>query len=197
MRHWPFFAAIGITVLIAIVVVTAALHRWWLGVATAVVVVAGFLSSSASERRRLRADPAFTAQEQLIRRLWTMTRSLPGSSVITDPLTGSGLSAERARGFLTLVVTDPPVSATPDQVDAAVVHRYALAFLGRLIGPPLFHDVTAGHGSPQRMSRRQAMNALELAEQTGVADTDPMDLAALVIQLDRALAAWRDGTPSA
>jgi hypothetical protein len=194
MRRWPLYLLIAVAVIIAVVAATAALRLWWLGAATAAVAVAGYLSSSRSQRRRLRADPVFTAQEQMIRRLWKTARGLPAGTVITDPLTGSGLTAERASGFLTLVVIEPPASAAPGQSDAALVHRYMLGFAGRPLRPPLFHDVTAARNPPQSMPWRRTMDALQLAEQTGVADTDSVELADLVIQLDRALATWRDVT---
>jgi hypothetical protein len=123
-----------------------------------------------------------------------MARGLPAGTVITDPLTGSSLSTERASGFLALVVAEPPASALPGQADAAIVHRYMLGFAGRPIRPPLFHDVTTAHNPPQRMTRRQLMDALQLAEQTGIADTGPVELAGLVIQLHRAMVTRRDAT---
>ena len=193
MRRWPLIAIIAAAVLIAVVAVMALLHLVWLGAATAAVAVGGYVSSSRSEKRRRRADPAFSAQERLIRRLWRLTRRLPADTVVTDPLTGCGLVAERSRGFLALLVTDPPAS-DPGPADAAIMHRYLLGFAGRPIRPPLFHDVTTARGRVDRMSWRQASDALQMAEQTGVADTDPMELAALVSQLDRALMAWRQAT---
>jgi hypothetical protein len=195
MRRWPLYTVIAVAVIIAVVVAaTAALHLWWLGAAMAAAAVAGYLSSSIADRRRLRADPGYAAQERVIRQPWKTARGLPAGTVITDPLTGSSLGTERASGFLTLVVAEPPASALPGQADAAIVHRYMLGFAGRPIRPPLFHDVTSAHNPPQRMTKRQLMDALQLAEQTGVADTDPMELAGLIIQLHRAMATRRDAT---
>jgi hypothetical protein len=53
------------------------------------------------------------------------------------------------------------------------------------------HDISSVRDRPEHMSWRQAEEALEFAEQTGLADADAMELAALVIVLDRALSAWQ------
>jgi hypothetical protein len=106
MKHWLAISILVAVTVIAIVTVLVLFSLWWLSAVVAGVAIAGYVSASLSERRRLRAYPAFRGQEQLVRQLWKMTRCLPHETVITDPVTGSGLSAERIRGFLALAVSD-------------------------------------------------------------------------------------------
>jgi hypothetical protein len=165
---------------------------WW---AVAIVAAAGaftggYAVSWRAERRSVRRDPAFGTQEGLIRHLWETARRLPAGTTLTDPVTGRSLGTERAGGFLTLLVADPP-AGPGDQPGTAIVHRYPLGFARRPIRPPLMHDITPAGGEPARISWRQARQAVRLAEQTGAGDTGPGELASLVIQLDRAVAATR------
>ena len=56
------------------------------------------------------------------------------------------------------------------------MHRYPLGFARRPIRPPLMHDITPAAGPPAPLPWRQARQAVLLAEQAGVGDTDSGNL---------------------
>lgn len=190
MRRRYVTYTIAVAVLIAVIVVLALSGLWWPAVVVALAAAfgTGYAWSWQGERRKLRSDPAFRTQERMIRHLWETTRCMPAGTILTDPVTGRGLGAERARGFLTLLVVEPP-ERPDDQTRPVIVHRYSVGFARRPIRPPLMHDISATDGPPARPSWRKARQAARLAEQTGTGDTDISELAALVGQLDRAIAA--------
>lgn len=182
MRRWHVTVTVlAAAILIAVVTVVAISGLWWPAATAAVAAAstAGYAVSWRAERRKLRGDPAIRSQERLIRHLWETTRRLPAGTLLTDPVTGRGLGAERAGGFLTLLVTDPP--AGPDeQAGAMIVHRYLLGFARRPIRPPLdarHHPgarparslaVAAGQaGGPARRADRRRQRRPRRARRTG------------------------------
>ena len=115
--------------LIAVSAAAAPSGLWWPAAlpAAAAAVTAGYAASWRAGRRRLRADLAFRTQELLIGYLWETARRLPAGAVLTDPVTGRALAAERDCGFLTLVAGDPPAGpGIPARI--AIVRRYAVGF---------------------------------------------------------------------
>jgi hypothetical protein len=64
----------------------------------------------------LRRGPTLCKQEAVIRALWWTARRWPSGRVLRDPVTGSGLTVDRERGFLTLAITGQP----PTRQDAAL-----------------------------------------------------------------------------
>jgi hypothetical protein len=178
--------------LIAVSAAAAPSGLWWPAAlpAAAAAVTAGYAASWRAGRRRLRADLAFRTQELLIGYLWETARRLPAGAVLTDPVTGRALAAERDCGFLTLVAGDPPAGpGVPARI--AIVRRYAVGFARWPARPPLMHDIAPAKGHPGRMSWRQARQAARLAEQTGACDTDLGELTELAAQLGRAVVAAR------
>jgi hypothetical protein len=67
------------------------LHSLALAIAGAFIAGAS-VSWLAALRRR---SPALREQDRIIRELWSAARSLPTDHVLRDPVTGSGLCAER------------------------------------------------------------------------------------------------------
>ncbi len=79
--------------------------------------------------------------------------------------------------------TTPAVPMTAEQ--RATLDHDGYLIIGGVLRP------MSPQTQPARMSWRQARQEVRVAGRTGAGDTDPGELAALVIQLDRAVAATR------
>lgn len=107
--------------------------------------------------RGLRRSKAHRAQERPIRQLYRMVRRLPRGRVGQDPVTGAQFAVERRRGFLTMVVSDPP---GPE----ATATRYRIAWLGFYAPPPMLKhiaplaDADAANMGMARMAVMDAVN---------------------------------------
>jgi hypothetical protein len=129
----------------------------------------------------------------MIRELWSAARRLPAGRVLQDPVTGSGIFAERERGFLTLAIADPPGPGDPAWQRDATVTRYLLGFLASPSPPPLFRRTAPLHeNSLAPMPWRQARALLRFNDQTGASEATPGELAELRLQLERVIAAAGD-----
>ena len=120
----------------------------------------------------------------MIRQLWLAARHLPRGRMLEDPVTGSGIFAERDRGFLTLAIADAPESGDQAQRREATVTRYMLGFLASSVPAPLFRHIEPLYEhSPAPMSRRQARTLLRFNDLTGVAEATPAELASSQAQI--------------
>ena len=153
-----------------------------------VLLVAGgllALGGAVSLAADLRRGRAWHEQDLMLRRLWTAAKRVPSGYVLTDPASGELLTVERERGWLTLVVTDPPQPG-----GEAVASRYPLGKWAAPEQPPLFRHL-AGLDSipPARWGWRQRAAVLDFNTRTGAAEVATAELAALLDQVNRAWAA--------
>lgn len=142
----------------------------------------------------LRWSPEKRRQEMMIRDLWSTARRWPSGLMLRDPVTGSGISVERERGFLTLAITDPLDRDDLGEGRVTTVTWYVLGFLAAPEQPSLLRHTTALHdASPARMSWQQAGELLHFNDLTGAMDATSDELAELRAQLDRTIAATTNG----
>lgn len=175
-----FLALVGMAV--------AASYLWWphLWLLFVGVFTAGFGTSALINA--IRRPAALREQHRMIRSLWTLLRQVPSDSVLVDPVTGNEIGVERERGFLTLAVAEPADGP------AATVTRYMVGFAAAPSPPPLFRHTGPRHDpSPVRMGWREAGALLHFNDLTGAMETSNDELADVRVQLDRAIAADRDG----
>jgi hypothetical protein len=81
---------------------------------------------------------AWHEEDVLIRRLWALVKRLSPGRASADPVTGELLSAERERGWLTLVVSD-----TPGMGEQTVVASYLVGRWGVPVPPPMYRHVAS------------------------------------------------------
>ena len=117
----------------------------------------------------------------LIRKLWAAVKHIPSDYVLADPETGELLSVERERGWLTLVITDPPDPSGP-----ALVTRYTLRAWAAPVPPPLFRHLAGLDDIPSaRWRLRQKAWLAHVNEQTGALKVTWAEVAALIEQVGR------------
>jgi hypothetical protein len=175
-----FLTAVGVAVAVS--------YFWWqqLWLPILGVFIAGFGTSALIGA--VRRPPALREQDKMVRSLWTLLRKVPSDVVLVDPVTGHEISVERERGFLTLAVADPA------NRPAGTVTRYMVGFAAAPTPPPLLRHTAARHDeSPVRMSIKQAGGLLHFNELTGAMETSNDELVDVRAQLDRAIAAAREG----
>jgi len=127
---------------------------------------------------------AWHEQDVLIRRLWALVKRLPPGRAFADPVTGELLSAERERGWLTLVVSD-----TPGRGKQTVVASYLAGRWGAP-APPLYrHVASVVDVPPARWSWRQRAQFADFNAKTGALELAPAEFAVLCSQVQRTIAA--------
>ncbi|MEV0380535.1 hypothetical protein [Nonomuraea sp. NPDC050643] len=128
-------------------------------------------------------------QRDLIRKIWSTVRSLPDGWQATDPDTRHMVGVIKDRIAFILVVRDP-IEADPAVEREALATYYFLGMFGRLVGGPLFHRVQPVHEEPpEKQTWEETAAELDMADQTGTADTpmaELIDLHARVVRTVRA-----------
>jgi hypothetical protein len=160
-------------------------RHWWLPLLG--VFISGWGTSALAAA--LGQSPQQREHVRMLREVWALARRLPGDLVLVDPAGGHRLWAEGDHGFLALAVGDPDEAA-------GVVTRYMLGFAAAPAPAPLFRYIGAHDDpAPTRMSWKQSGELLDYNEQTGAMEAGNTELADLLAQLRRAIAAAHGGRP--
>jgi hypothetical protein len=161
----------------------------WIG--SFAVLTAGLVVAALSTWRfapAARPGPGAGVQSLAIRQLRAGIRRLPEGQVVTDPLTGARLRAERHGGFLALAVADSAIPARD-----SLVTRYLLSVLGITVRPPVRRLVQPLHFPGQPIGWREARRIVSFDIESGASDLTAAELAELVVMLRRASQAARPG----